>query len=853
MFSNRFVSLRLALALSCVGASLVAGAQWLGVIPNAEVLRRNARLSYCESMAIASIDGIDRDELVDLERRFEAIVDRDKELLALGLRNQYGTLAVDSGHHGELWPQTLRMGNLTSEEAAKAVEDAQSDSEVELLTIDMSVRGAPWGRMEFVFTRAESFWSSILANDAIRLLIYFVVVGTFAYLFFITRLTAVFSKTQVVPDRVRNALDTLAEGLIVLDGDGCVVMANEAFCSMSGKSSEELCKRAASDLDWIRGDVDAEGPNNADASVGEEAGLMNAAEPDDPWTQAVRDEKSISDRKMRLEHEGQVRIFSVNASPVASGDGGQRGALATFRDITHVEEHRREQEKMLTLLRQSKSQIDAKNKELEILATQDALTGCLNRRAFFEIFDEHWKDVISDPNSDLSCLMLDVDHFKSVNDTYGHHTGDLVLQAVSRVVRELFADNAVVCRYGGEEFCVLMPGTNLYDANGRAEDLRIAIEKIRLEDPAELRLSASLGVSHRRFDAVHPQDMINQADSCLYVAKRQGRNQVVLYNHDIPRQLSEGEEDTGIKVDIPRSVVSGLLTALSMRNLQAAQHARRVSDIVGKVASAHMDKTDQYVAEIAAMLHEVGWLAERDRIRSRASDPANLTEGPAREATLEIIRSAVDCPELTTVLEHLGGDLDNPATPDASRLIDVAKLYDRLINHPNGAVEDAKTVLSILRGKAGESLDEVWVERFVESLKLDQLDVQADAAKKGVSPLQKIDSGLVTGATNALSQISMYAVGETIEALAEAVDAEDEDSMRKAYQKLQKSAEAFGWDTWIALPTVEKDERRDQLDGRADNSDSELTETIENALEQCRSLQTMLTRMTIDRAMAVQE
>ncbi len=218
------------------------------------------------------------------------------------------------------------------------------------------------------------------------------------------RILKLFNSTQVVPDRVRQALDTLAEGLLVLDERGRIVLANEAFATIVEIPSKELENRLASDLTWVAEDV---------------------ADKDYPWSLAIDESELQTERLLRYQLEsGPQRIFSVNAAPLGK-DRTQRGALATFRDVTHVEEHRAELERMLSLLRNSRDEIKRKNTELEILATQDALTGCLNRRAFFETFDSLWVEskALGTP---LACLMIDIDHFKSVNDTYGHHAGDEV-------------------------------------------------------------------------------------------------------------------------------------------------------------------------------------------------------------------------------------------------------------------------------------------------------------------------------------------------------------------------------------------------------------------------------------------
>ena len=107
--------------------------------------------------------------------------------------------------------------------------------------------------------------------------------------------------------------------------------------------------------------------------------------------------------------------------------------------------------------------------------------------------------------------MIDIDHFKMVNDTYGHNSGDEVLRQVAKKLREIFKDRGMVCRYGGEEFCGVLPQYGLEEAIALAEKIRIAISDIRLLDPAELRLTVSIGVSELRFSPVDTQDLIHQA------------------------------------------------------------------------------------------------------------------------------------------------------------------------------------------------------------------------------------------------------------------------------------------------------------------------------------------------------
>jgi diguanylate cyclase (GGDEF)-like protein len=120
-------------------------------------------------------------------------------------------------------------------------------------------------------------------------------------------------------------------------------------------------------------------------------------------------------------------------------------------------------------------------------------------------------------------MMLDVDHFKAVNDNHGHSVGDDVLRVMGELMHNFIGDRGLVCRYGGEEFVVLVPEVSIEDAMDLAEELRASIEA---NDETNVRFTASIGVSSRNFGSMDAQHMLDQADESLYTAKRHGRNMV---------------------------------------------------------------------------------------------------------------------------------------------------------------------------------------------------------------------------------------------------------------------------------------------------------------------------------------
>lgn len=167
--------------------------------------------------------------------------------------------------------------------------------------------------------------------------------------------------------------------------------------------------------------------------------------------------------------------------------------------------------------------------EIERMAITDGLTGLFNHRNFQEKLATEFRRLerFSDP---LSLLLIDIDFFKKINDTYGHPAGDEVLREVSRIISETIRSVDIPARYGGEEFAALLPGTNHGGALKMAERLRgtIAKKRFRIEEK-ELRLSVSIGASTSPHDAGTKEELVEKADKALYYAKRNGRNRCVLW------------------------------------------------------------------------------------------------------------------------------------------------------------------------------------------------------------------------------------------------------------------------------------------------------------------------------------
>jgi diguanylate cyclase (GGDEF)-like protein len=166
-------------------------------------------------------------------------------------------------------------------------------------------------------------------------------------------------------------------------------------------------------------------------------------------------------------------------------------------------------------------------RELYEASATDALTGLANRRRFEEVLRAEATNARIH-RTPLALLMMDIDHFKALNDQHGHMAGDLVLQAVARALQNRVREADIVCRLGGEEFAVLCPRTSGRQAQDLAERIRAEVASLVVEfDGRRLRVTVSAGVAVQDPDMISdPESLYERADKLLYRAKRGGRNRV---------------------------------------------------------------------------------------------------------------------------------------------------------------------------------------------------------------------------------------------------------------------------------------------------------------------------------------
>ena len=176
-----------------------------------------------------------------------------------------------------------------------------------------------------------------------------------------------------------------------------------------------------------------------------------------------------------------------------------------------------------------RGQLKALNKKLEVMSKVDGLTGLLNRKSW-EDMQEKAFELFTRYNEESTLIIFDIDHFKNVNDTYGHLTGDEVIRQTADVIRSAIRKVDVAGRYGGEEYVILLPHTPLDSSTVLAERIRKKIEALLIDyEGNQLHYTVSLGVASVDGDFESAKAWLDGADQCLYYAKEHGRNQVCSY------------------------------------------------------------------------------------------------------------------------------------------------------------------------------------------------------------------------------------------------------------------------------------------------------------------------------------
>jgi len=236
----------------------------------------------------------------------------------------------------------------------------------------------------------------------------------------------------------------------------------------------------------------------------------------------------IDTATVEAEHYGSVLAGFTDKANNPNGDFGS-AVTSVLTETKHMAESNRELEDRLQVSSREIVLLREHLERLEKEASLDGLTGVANRRRF----DVALREAVAAANRDqaqLALLMIDIDHFKRFNDTYGHLLGDQVLRLVARYLNDCIKGNDIAARYGGEEFAIVLPRTRLEDAMHVGEQIRkhVASKKVVNRRTGEElgKITLSLGAAEYRLGET-PAELIHRADEALYLAKNTGRDRVV--------------------------------------------------------------------------------------------------------------------------------------------------------------------------------------------------------------------------------------------------------------------------------------------------------------------------------------
>lgn len=303
--------------------------------------------------------------------------------------------------------------------------------------------------------------------------------------------------------------------LLVVDRSGQIMLSNKAFGRLHPDASGNMMGKVLSGLPWLK-----EGNNTAESA----------------WEEAMHKQVTVSGRQVTItQPDNSAYQIIVNAAPILDSPSKLRGCIVTFYDMTEL--HRLNQQLVINLaeLEASRIQIEKQNEELRILATRDSLTGCLNRRAFVADGEPMLAKLRQEARN-MSCIMVDIDFFKKVNDVHGHLVGNQVIVAMARALSGQLRLGDLLCRFGGEEFCLVLPDTSEEISMAVAERIRVEVElhvgeSVRTVE--DMHVTCSLGVASLKVNVDNLLGLVELADLALYHSKENGRNRATLWSENM--------------------------------------------------------------------------------------------------------------------------------------------------------------------------------------------------------------------------------------------------------------------------------------------------------------------------------
>jgi diguanylate cyclase (GGDEF)-like protein len=468
----------------------------LGMLPDEAMIARQIRKNSSESLAVQLAALAQNEDTDGIRRTLHSVVSGNADVLSVAMRRATGEIAAETGNHERTW-----------------VQPADNKSTLTSVVVPINTSAGPWGQVEVSYRAiAPQTLAGWLRYPSIILTVTMLTGGLLVFYLYLRRTLQHLDPKAAIPERIRTAFDALSEAVLIVDKQGYVILANASFRALHPDAGKDHTGKRVDDVEWLV------------KAVGNHSSTW-------PWERAMRTKETVTGETYQIERKDDRPIkVTMNCAPVIDDKDGVRGCLITMDDLSLVEYMNAQLLDTVAQLELAKTQIEERSRELKHLADHDQLTNALTRRAFLQRAQQIFLQAVNQ-GAKMSCMMVDIDHFKSVNDGYGHLVGDQVIHRLALTLRENVGPQDLVCRYGGEEFCVLVRD-EVEQARIIAEKLRTVVESTcgpAVIPGGKFQVTASFGVASLESGAGTLAEVIKQADQALYLAKSSGRNRVCTY------------------------------------------------------------------------------------------------------------------------------------------------------------------------------------------------------------------------------------------------------------------------------------------------------------------------------------
>ena len=505
IFFNLSIIARLSLGLVALIVSLFLTTDMIfNIIPDEEKIKQSHREVLAKGLAIQLVSLLEpsNNQTSTLRKTLQEVASFHPEIISIGIRKFDGSLLYETTNHRQHWQL-----------------NADGASTPENFRVPINANNSKWGSIEISFktNRAVNLLDWLIQSKALWLMAIASLSAVLIY-FYLRRVLQYLDPLKTVPTRVNDAFDIIDDGILVLDKKGQIVLANQAFTSLLTTDTESLY-----------------GKNIANTKIIKPI-LKSIPEESMPWNAPPEKKMSLSDVNISIAGKDNSTINLLVSSAAINDDKQSiRGYLVTFKNISELYTINQKLNKTLNDLQRSRKQLELNNQQLQEMAYRDPLTGCLNRRAFFQQAEDIYLSALQG-NRELFCIMADIDFFKSFNDIYGHYVGDQIIQIVAKIFKTCLRPSDLICRYGGEEFCILLSDLTYDEVSEVCERVRKTIEETASKSVRTVNIkpvTTSFGIASINSGANSIENLIDYADSALYISKQSGRNQVTHWSSTI--------------------------------------------------------------------------------------------------------------------------------------------------------------------------------------------------------------------------------------------------------------------------------------------------------------------------------